>query len=457
MNTQNTSQKILGLSISNFKRLGVFQLDLKNKNLVVVSGKNESGKTSVIDAIHSALAGKKYFKKQIQDIIKRGEDQADVVIETDKFKIHRYWNSAGNDYIKIEDRDGIPQGREETLLSRFYSEYSRDPHRMVNMDEKEQIQFMFQILGLTDTLEELDIKRQETFDQRTQVNRELKQVQTTLDQLPEFEAIPEAPSTKDLLKQLEEIKSQNKKYYQVVKMVDDQKEEITTTTKEIVELKKKLADAEEDLAEQNGILSDLEEEAGQLAKLVVDPHEIEEQLENVEQLQEDKRNATKYFEQKNLKESKELESQGLTDDLERIDAKKKEVINGAEIPVEGMEIKDDVIYFQGTAVRDLSKAQSIIFWSKVFLSTNPGLKFMTLDDGESLDSQNLEAIRKFAEDNDLLYIMTKVDESGSQGIVLEEGQVIKDNYQEDQKPEQGQMEFIQQNKQEPKPEQNEES
>src|SRR5712672_643307 len=49
--------KILGLKIENHKRIGLVEMTLTNKGLIIIAGKNGQGKSSLLDGIEDALKG----------------------------------------------------------------------------------------------------------------------------------------------------------------------------------------------------------------------------------------------------------------------------------------------------------------------------------------------------------------------------------------------------------------
>lgn len=419
--SKDASQHILGLAIQNFKKIGIFNVDLTDKSLVILSGKNRQGKSSVLDAIHSALAGKQYWKKQIDEPIKKGEDEAHVVISTDKFEIHRYWKRNGKDYIKIKDKDGIPQGAEETLLSRFYNEYSRDPHRMSQMDAKDQTEFLFDLLGMTDQLEEYEETREQYYNMRREINRDLKKTEGALESMDEYDEIPEIPNRSELMDELTEAQDQNYHLKQVRRSIESDEEKIEALKDKIERLKNRIGDLEESVEADKKYLEENE---------FIDTDEIRKRIDQAEEIAQEARKAEEFFEKKEEVEELAKKSDEFTSSIEAVDSDKEQFVAGLEMPVDGMGLdEENRITYNGTPVKDLSTSESIIFWSKVFMSTKPELKFLTLDDGESLDSDSRKEIEDFAKQEDLLYIMTVVDETGETGIVLEEGEIKSNNYE----------------------------
>src|SRR5262249_25956680 len=87
--------RIIRFSASNVKRLGVVEIFPKG-NVVKISGKNGSGKTSILDAIMWALCGTSTTPKQV---VRKGEKKALVQLDIEQFVVTRTWREGG-------DKDG---------------------------------------------------------------------------------------------------------------------------------------------------------------------------------------------------------------------------------------------------------------------------------------------------------------------------------------------------------------
>jgi len=87
--------KIIGLVAQNVKNIKAIEIQADGKS-VVLSGKNEVGKSSVIDAITMALTG-----QMVERPIKDGETRAEVVINLGDYIVKRVWTEAFSVIRKI--------------------------------------------------------------------------------------------------------------------------------------------------------------------------------------------------------------------------------------------------------------------------------------------------------------------------------------------------------------------
>ena len=116
--------KIIKLQAENFKKLKAIEITPQG-NTVVISGKNAAGKSSVLDAIWFALAGKDALKMN-PDPVKHGERVAKVTLDlghedSDNFVKNAYtvvrtWSN-GNSKLEITNTEGMKYGSPAGMLS----------------------------------------------------------------------------------------------------------------------------------------------------------------------------------------------------------------------------------------------------------------------------------------------------------------------------------------------------
>lgn len=112
---------------------GIKEQELNGKN-VELSGKNGSGKSSVIDAIRYALTNKSDRKY----IIRNGETEGEIFVETDSgISIDRKARTAQADYKSVK-QNGNPVGSPEAFLKTLFMPLQLNPMDFIQMSEKEQ-------------------------------------------------------------------------------------------------------------------------------------------------------------------------------------------------------------------------------------------------------------------------------------------------------------------------------
>lgn len=123
--------KIVKLKIKNMFGISAYEQDGKSTEL---SGKNGTGKTSVLDAIKYALTN----KSDREYIIKNGETEGEIYIETDTgLTIDRKVRTGMSDYKSVKQGNETI-GSPEAFLKTIFTTLQLNPMEFISMDKKRQ-------------------------------------------------------------------------------------------------------------------------------------------------------------------------------------------------------------------------------------------------------------------------------------------------------------------------------
>ena len=101
---------------------------------VELSGKNGTGKSSVLDAIKYALTN----KSDREYIVHKGESEGEIIVETDTgISIDRKVRTGKAPYKSVK-RDGLEVGSPEAFLKELFTPLQLNPIEFMNMDKKQQ-------------------------------------------------------------------------------------------------------------------------------------------------------------------------------------------------------------------------------------------------------------------------------------------------------------------------------
>ena len=201
--------KILKLSANNFKKLSAVEIT-PDGNVVVISGKNAAGKSSVLDAIEAALRGGRCLPKEP---IKTGEHRAKVEAEigetVPEYKVTRKFLGA-NSTLKVET---IGETKTEVrspqaFLDKIVGDISFDPLAFMKQTPAEQRNVLMDFLGLN--LDEFDNKIASLKAERSGVR---KAKETKLHEADSITFTPNLPEEEQgcdaLLAELQTIRTHN--------------------------------------------------------------------------------------------------------------------------------------------------------------------------------------------------------------------------------------------------------
>ena len=122
---------ITKIKIKNLYGIKEYEADGRS---VELSGKNGTGKSSVLDAIKYALTN----KSNREYIVHNGETEGEIIVETDTgLSIDRKARTNKADYKSVK-RNGLEVGSPEAFLRELFTPLQLNPIEFMNMDKKQQ-------------------------------------------------------------------------------------------------------------------------------------------------------------------------------------------------------------------------------------------------------------------------------------------------------------------------------
>lgn len=426
--------RINKLEIENVKRVKAVKLKPSDTGLTIIGGNNQQGKTSVLDAITWALGGNKYRPSNaknessvIPPIIKLTMSNGLVVERKGK-----------NSDLKVIDPRGEKAGQQ--LLDSFVEELALNLPKFMNQSSKEKANTLLQIIGVGDKLAELEQEEKEAYNKRHAIGQIADQKEKYAKEQVYY---PDAPqqliSASDLIKRQQEILAKNGqnqihrnnlKELEASQVLDKEKyEQITAKIEELTREKEGL-----------GSLINSRAENIELAKKTVEElqdestAELEASIENIEQLNEKVR--------ANLsKEKAEEDAQGYRDQYSKLSTiindirkKKTDLLNSANLPLEGLMVDDGELLYKGYKWDSMSGAEQLKVATAIVRKLNPDCGFVLMDKLEQMDLDTLKEFGQWLEQEGLQVIATRVSKGDECSIIIEDGHVINSNVEEAEKP-----------------------
>jgi DNA repair exonuclease SbcCD ATPase subunit len=412
--------KIIELKAENIKKLKAIEIR-PTENVIIISGKNGAGKTSVIDSIWFTLTGKDSLKETSKPI-REGEDHASAKVDLGDYIVTRNWTSNDTSYIKVENKDGAKYGSPQQLLDGLVGVLSFDPLEFAKMEKKEQKEVLLKLLGLKANVEKLENNYQEIFNERTFVGRNYKSIRAQFDAaVTPRETLPvKEINISELTKQLSEVIENNKAVRELEYDVKEYESELARIEQEISEL----------LVAKERVTNNLNSSKENLAKSKIIPVEdLQDKIDNAGELNNEIRNAQIYYVKKSEVEKLNKEYTDKTAELEAITLKKSELIKTTKMPIDGLSFDEEGLLFNDIPFSQLASSEQLKISLSIVITMNPKLQVAFIRNGSLLDTSNLDFIKQIAKERDFDIWIEKVDESGKIGIYIEDGEIVKNNYE----------------------------
>ncbi|QEL14760.1 AAA family ATPase [Limnoglobus roseus] len=410
--------KILQLTAENVKKLKVVDITPAT-DVVQITGKNGSGKTSVLDSIWWALGG----TKEIQAMpIRKGQESARIKLDLGEIVVTRKFTDKGST-LTVENAEGARFPSPQKMLDDLIGELSFDPLAFATMDCGRQYTELKRIAKIEVDLDALDTQNKLDYETRTLRNREEKEYRTRAEGFEfKFEALEQPIDVDALVTELSNAAQRNADIDTRAQRRLDAAELIRIKGEEVVALEAKIAVYRKEMAE----LQDKLDTAEPLAeKIVVDDLRTkiaDAQARNAEF-------AVRAKKAKLLEQAKTAEaaSDALTAKMAERTKTKEDAIAAAKMPIDGLSLSDGQVLLNGIPFDQSSSAEQLRTSVAIAMAANPKLKVIRIKDGSLLDEDGLAIIEGLAKGNGYQVWIESVNTSGKIGIYMEDGAVAHVN------------------------------
>lgn len=403
------SMKINKLEIENVKRVKAVKIEPTANGLTIIGGKNNQGKTSVLDAIAWALGGDRYRPSQAQREGSVIPPNLHIVMNNGLIVERRGKNSD----LKVTDPNGKKAGQQ--LLNEFVEQLALDLPKFMEATSREKAQTLLQIIGVGPRLAELERQEKELYNERTYIGRTADQKEKYAKEQPYYPEVPSVPvSASELIRQQQEILAQNGENQRKRERRHQLEQEYQSVTEQIQAL----------LAKQGQLEADLKI-ARETSEGLTDRStaELEENISNIEEINRKVRaNLDKDKAEEDAKGYRE-QYKRLTAQIEEIRSQKTDLLKEADLPLPGLGVEDGELVYHGQKWDNMSGSEQLKVSTAIVRRLNPECGFVLLDKLEQMDLDTLHEFGQWLEQEGLQAIATRVSTGGECSLIIEDGYV----------------------------------
>lgn len=408
------SIKINKLEIENVKRVKAVKIEPTKDGLTVIGGKNGQGKTSVLDSIAWALGGDKYRPADAKNADSVLPPTLKVVLSNGLVVERKGKNSD----LKITDPEGKKSG--QTLLDSFISKLALDLPKFMESSGKEKAKTLLQIIGVEEALNKLDAEEQNLYQERLLLGRDVEKKKALAAELAYYPDVPkDLISPSELIKQQQEILAKNGENQRKRDRVEQLLCECAFAYGEVKGLEQKLTEAKQKHASLEADLKIAETDAKDLQD--ESTAELEANIKNIDEINvkiranQDKERADQIAKQG------QAEYDDLTLQIEQIRQDKIDLLNGADLPLEGLSVKDGELTYNGFTWGDMSSSEQLRVATAIVRKLNPECGFVLIDKLEQMDIDTMNEFGKWLESEGLQAIATRVSTGDECSIIITDG------------------------------------
>lgn len=410
--------QILELKIENFLRVEAAEIH-PDGAMVVLTGKNGAGKSSILNAIWAALGG---AEAAPSEPIHAGAERAQINVSlgepgAPELLVERVFTEKGT-RLRVTSPDGRAQYRSpQEMLTGLVGALTFDPLAFAAMDDKKREALLRTLVGLdTSDLEE---QHATTYRERTELNRELRAMGDTA---YEEEELAEPINVGEERTAHAAAERDHRHYLDLLNAVERARSNLEAQGRRVDELKGMLDRAVETHLEHAHLLE--RADAALAAATDVDPEPIMERIVAAS----DHNRAIEIYENKikrhDAAEALRTDIQKKTTRLGEIETEKKARIAQTKMPIEGLGIGEKGVtldtfpFDQGNFEKRLRASMGI------GMALNPTLKIMRVELGSLLDSVHFEIVATTAIETGYQVWMERVtDTDTGVGLYIVDGAI----------------------------------
>lgn len=408
--------KINKLEIENVKRVKAVKIEPTANGLTIVGGKNNQGKTSVLDAIAWALGGNKFRPSQA---VREGSvvpPRLHVVLSNGLVVERKGKNSD----LKVVDPNGQKGGQQ--LLDSFVEELAIDLPKFMESTSKEKATTLLQIIGVGSQLAELEMQEAELYNNRRAIGRIADQKKKFADEQPYY---PDAPkeliSASELISQQQKILARNGENARKRNNLTQIKQQYLTQTQEVERLENLLNDAKHKC---QTLMRDLEIAEKSTENLI--DESTEELEQNIQQIDEINRKVRANLDKEKAEEDAleyGRQYRELTTKIDHIRKLKTDLLNSADLPLEQLSVMDGELIYKGQKWDNMSGSDQLKVSTAIVRKLKPQCGFVLLDKLEQMDLETLQEFGQWLEKEGLQAIATRVSTGMECSIIIKDGYI----------------------------------
>ena len=399
--------KISSFEIENVKRVKAVAYEPTQNGLTVIGGRNGQGKTSVLDAIAWALGGDRFAPSAPYREGSTLPPHLKVQL-SNGITVER---SGKNSSLKVIDTEGNKGG--QALLNKFIESFALNLPKFMNASNKEKADTLLRVIGVGDKLYELEDKEARLYNERHAVGRIKDQKLKFAKEMPDYADAPkELVSAADLIKQQQEIlarNGENERKRQNLKTIEARYAAAEQELRRAEEAYQKLK-ADLTIARQSAE-NLVDESTAELERSIAEVEEINRKVRANLDKDKAESDAAMFSEQYDA----------LSRDIEGVRAEKYNLLNSAELPLEGLSVENRELTYKGYKWDSMSGSEQLRVAAAIIRKLNPECGFVLLDKLEQMDADTLREFSAWLENEGLQAIATRVSNGDECSIIIEDG------------------------------------
>jgi len=434
---------ITKIELKNFKAIEEFEREFEG-NVYLVTGENEIGKSTLLQAITILLTG-----DRSANLLKLGKEKgfakATIKNESVEYEVEiRFTESNPRGTLTITTAEGMKSDN-KSMIQKIFNYVDFDANEFVSWSataegKRKQVEVVKSLLPakVTEELAQLEIDITATRESRKEVNAQFKANKAIIDKSQftddDVKKYKEEIDITELQNKRMSIGSLNLEIGEVLKRYDERQIDIDgfasiteqreeTLEQDIKELQDELIEYSKQRKEELNILNEKQSKAKKHLKdnpvQSIDP--IEEEIEKAQDHNNLHYQVKEFANVSQQLKKIEKERIEFNDKINKKEDRKAELMRSSKLPIDGLTFTEDGLFLDKIpfAPGEVSTSQEMEVAAKLIIAKNPTVKVFKIAQGESLGTEKLRAIVEFAKKNGYQGFIEEV-KRGQQDLRIEE-------------------------------------
>lgn len=410
--------KVKKLSIRNI--MGVAEIEVMPNRVTLISGKNATGKTSIMSAIASIIGG-----GHDASLLRKGEQDGEAVIVFDDGLEIEKTITENNSKLAVS-KDGMSMKSPAKYVKELFGS-GFNPVNFLNMNEKGRIDEILKNApismdmsaieditgGIVDgidymehPLKVIDKIRTSLYDSRTGFNRVVSDAEKTKREMRNAIVDVDPSVTKEIEEKREELSRVEESISYAEQEYYENRESVNAEEQEAIDnIKAKYAGIKEAMRNKHDKIVESMQETKQAIRGELFA------LANQENLLKQQEHTRKYIDDLEKKiQTNNAESLRLSAAIDKLDRYKASLVADINIAGHTVNISDGKLLIDDIPYEKLNTAAKVSIAMSIAEANMGDARLAVIDGAECLDNDSLSAIAKEAEERDIQLIMFRVSE-----------------------------------------------
>ena len=307
------------------------------------------------------------------------------------------------------------------MLDALLGEFTFDPLAFESMKPKEQAEMLRSIAGVD--FAPLDKKYKILFDERSDVNRDVKKLEGYLASMSfDAKAPAHAPEVDDILAELDAATSAHQEQTGRENALASILDHLRQANADIQQLEAKLeaAKARKKELQAQGKEVKATIESAELPDLDA----IRKQFADISAVQKAVSANAEYKGVEAKLKAAQKQSREMTVALDGILKEKDNLLKQSPLPVDGLTFDEAEVFFQGVPFEQAAQSVRLRVGVAIGLARKPELRVMLIREGARLDKKHLALMAEIAKESDAQLWIERVGQGDECTVIIDDGEVM---------------------------------